>query len=174
MLSCKKCGYSRISLKIRCKNCSDFYQKQYKLKNKDKIRLSKKEYRLKNKDKIKKDNSIYYLHNKNKIKIINDKYYMNNKEKKKDYILRTRFGITLAVFNDMLKQQNNVCAICKVSSFRLAVDHCHRTGKIRDLLCFKCNIILGHINEDVTILNNAIDYILKHKESKYVLNYTGS
>lgn len=44
----------------------------------------------------------------------------------------------------------------------LAIDHCHKTGKIRGLLCFSCNIILGHVEEKQNRLQNLIDYLQKH------------
>ena len=62
--------------------------------------------------------------------------------------------------------QDNMCAICK-KKFGEAkvsmphVDHCHKTGKIRDLLCSKCNVALGCIDEDPKIASNIIKYIKK-------------
>lgn len=76
--------------------------------------------------------------------------------------LRNRYGITLEDYNTMLESQNGVCAACKTPSDttrRLCVDHCHNTGKIRGLLCFKCNAILGLSHDSIDILRSAIDYI---------------
>jgi len=47
---------------------------------------------------------------------------------------------------------------------RLAVDHCHVSGKIRGLLCFHCNSSLGKMKDSVEILQNAIDYLKKNRE----------
>src|SRR3990167_4328995 len=59
--------------------------------------------------------------------------------------LRRAFGITLAQYDLLLKQQNGKCAICQSApgKRKLAVDHCHRTFAIRGLLCISCNVLLG-------------------------------
>ena len=62
--------------------------------------------------------------------------------------LKRKYGITLDIYNDMLKNQKGVCKICKQlckSGKVLAVDHCHQTGKVRGLLCATCNTGLGRI-----------------------------
>jgi hypothetical protein len=68
----------------------------------------------------------------------------------------------------MLLKQNDCCAICKrhkseVTVKRknhLCVDHNHSTGKIRGLLCDKCNRGIGLLCDDIDILKNAIEYLL--------------
>jgi broad specificity phosphatase PhoE len=76
-------------------------------------------------------------------------------EKKKaydrDYHLRRTYGITLEDYNRLLEEQGGVCAICKraPSTNRvLAVDHCHKTLKVRGLLCINCNRILGFMDNE--------------------------
>ena len=46
----------------------------------------------------------------------------------------------------------------------LSVDHNHKSGKIRALLCTRCNHTLGRINEDINLLQNIINYIIKYKD----------
>ena len=84
-----------------------------------------------------------------------------------------QFGITLEQYNDMLWKQNGKCAICKNGETivyktgrkkMLCVDHNHKTNKIRELLCTKCNILLGSAKEDINILQSAITYLTKHNE----------
>lgn len=75
-----------------------------------------------------------------------------------------RFGITPAIYSDMLKAQNNVCAICgqletAVGYERLAVDHCHTTNKVRGLLCSSCNMALGKFKDNVNNLRAAAAYL---------------
>ncbi len=84
--------------------------------------------------------------------------------------LKSNFGITLAEYSAKLLAQNGVCAICqKVETETrqgklraLAVDHCHTTGAVRDLLCMACNKMIGLANEDRSVLLNAIRYLDRH------------
>jgi len=86
-----------------------------------------------------------------------------NPNKVKNSDLKKMFGITLDDYNQMLKSQNNSCAICGKheddESSSLAVDHCHTTGKIRGLLCSDCNRGLGMFKDNVVVLKNAISYL---------------
>ena len=67
-------------------------------------------------------------------------------------------------------EQNNLCAICKRPEtamrngkfLRLSIDHNHITGEMRELLCSKCNVLIGMSREDILILLSAIDYLKRH------------
>lgn len=62
------------------------------------------------------------------------------------------------------QKKDNVCSICGKSTVKsLAIDHDHNTGKIRGLLCFSCNVGLGHFKDDITLLEKAIEYIKNNK-----------
>jgi hypothetical protein len=74
--------------------------------------------------------------------------------------------ISLEEFNRMLLEQKSVCAICKkpeTTGKDFAVDHCHSTGKIRGLLCVKCNIGIGFFNDDEWLMRDAADYLERSK-----------
>jgi hypothetical protein len=81
------------------------------------------------------------------------------------------YGITREFYLQMQENQNSRCAICNAtfeesnnpSHDRLVVDHNHKTGKVRGLLCSKCNFALGNFDEDVDKLLNAVEYLRKHK-----------
>lgn len=76
-----------------------------------------------------------------------------------------RYGITLAQYNEMLESQGGVCYICKgacPTGRRLAVDHCHTTGKVRSLLCTQCNKGLGNFKDNSDLLEKAIEYLKQH------------
>lgn len=88
--------------------------------------------------------------------------------------LKRVFGINLNDYNEILKKQNNVCGICKNKEVekhqsgktrKLAVDHCHKSGKIRGLLCTSCNQGLGKFKDSIPILTESI---------KYLENYNGN
>lgn len=71
-----------------------------------------------------------------------------------------RYGITVADFKAMWKQQAGRCAICrKKQERRLTVDHDHRTGRVRGLLCFNCNIGLGKFQDRARLLERAAAYL---------------
>jgi hypothetical protein len=72
------------------------------------------------------------------------------------------YGITLAQFDSMLAAQNGVCAICRgtnLSGKRLHVDHDHKTGRFRGLLCFKCNGAIGLMADSPSQLRFAAEYL---------------
>jgi hypothetical protein len=86
------------------------------------------------------------------------------------------YGITLVEYNVMLQVQDNCCKICRVSrqayKAEFSVDHDHKTGKVRGLLCHKCNRGLGMFNDSPELLSEAIQYLLldsKHKKGNNIL-----
>lgn len=92
------------------------------------------------------------------------------------YLMFKNYGIHPNEYNEKLKSQNNVCAICKQPETslyhndpwrvkKLSVDHCHKTGKIRELLCQRCNHFLGRVEENTEILQAMINYLNKHKDT---------
>lgn len=97
-----------------------------------------------------------------------------NPSMESDRNIKRVYGLTREQYNEKLKSQNFVCAIClkpetslegKTGTLkRLAVDHCHSSKKIRDLLCSRCNTTIGKIEENPEILDQMKAYLLKHKE----------
>lgn len=74
----------------------------------------------------------------------------------------SKFGLTPDDYDRMLESQNGGCAICgrrPRDDISLHVDHDHRTGKIRGLLCFRCNNSLGDLGDDPELLRKAISYL---------------
>jgi hypothetical protein len=84
--------------------------------------------------------------------------------------LKAVYGISEQKYAAMLADQAGVCAICKrpeTTMFRgkprpLSVDHSHKTGKVRGLLCGKCNSLLGFAEDEVETLRQAEKYLLSH------------
>ena len=72
-----------------------------------------------------------------------------------------KFGITLLHYEEMLQAQGGVCAICgkQQEGRSLSVDHCHETGRIRGLLCTRCNLGIGNLQDDPGVLRKAIEYL---------------
>ena len=69
------------------------------------------------------------------------------------------YGMSLADYEAMLERQRGACAICKKSDEALCVDHCHACGKVRGLLCAKCNSALGFCNDSPEHLLAAVAYL---------------
>ena len=120
------------------------YNREHYLKNKD----NKKEYILKNKDKIKE---------------YGKQWYYKNKDRAKATKLKRTYNLTLDQYNKMLSDQNGCCKICPTELTKPHVDHCHKTDKVRGLLCSNCNTGLGLLKEDTRILNKMIKYIKENK-----------
>lgn len=95
-------------------------------------------------------------------------YRALNPDAEHGYYLRRKYGITMEQYTAMLAAQGGVCAICGGGdgSRRLAVDHCHATGKVRALLCASCNTSLGRLGEDPVVLERAAAYLRKHRGEK--------
>lgn len=75
-----------------------------------------------------------------------------------------RFGLTPEQYDKLLLAQMGACAVCsRTEKRKLAVDHDHSTGKIRGLLCTRCNNGLGAFNDNTDLLNAAIVYINKNR-----------
>jgi translation initiation factor 2 beta subunit (eIF-2beta)/eIF-5 len=85
----------------------------------------------------------------------------------KNSVLKSMYGITLDDYNKMSENQLHTCAICKEPETairngkkqKLAVDHCHKTGKVRGLLCWKCNTTLGRYGDDLYVWENFVIYL---------------
>lgn len=95
-------------------------------------------------------------------------YQRKNREKRRVYDRRsnckTRYGITEDQYADALRAQNGKCAICEkpAGSRALCVDHDHKTGAVRGLLCLHCNSMLGQADDDPERLMAAIRYLGVH------------
>lgn len=66
-----------------------------------------------------------------------------NPEKVRNQNLITRLGITLGQWQELFNKQNGSCLICTKAGLQLVTDHCHETGRVRGLVCIRCNTSLG-------------------------------
>lgn len=97
-----------------------------------------------------------------------------NKLKAKSYALKSSYGITLQIYDEMYLAQKGLCKICleQKNSYTdecgrtatLHVDHNHDTGKVRGLLCHKCNIALGGFNDSIDLLEKASIYLRRYSK----------
>jgi hypothetical protein len=113
-----------------------------------------------------------------------NRWYAENRERQrvasKDGARRRKYGLTLAEHEEMEAAQGGVCAICQQPEtfksksgtvHRLAVDHDHKTGRIRGLLCRNCNAALGHLREDLGLFRRAVSYLESYAETSENARY---
>ena len=131
-------------------------------------------------------NAIYQENNPEKVKASKSKWYRKVKSEeyeKEDrsfisvtaYISRTklrllkhRYNISEDEVKSLLKSNNYLCHICNEPetsktkdgrTIQLSVDHCHETGKVRGMLCYKCNTALGLLKDSKELFLSAIQYL---------------
>jgi len=131
-----------------CKACVAITRKKYK--NSEHGKNVEKRYRASSKDR----RSEYYK-----------KY--NKTEKRKNWIreynkyskMKKNYDLSKETYDKMITEQENKCYICKIQLNRANIDHCHKTGKVRAILCTGCNHGLGNFKENTDLLKKAILYI---------------
>lgn len=92
-------------------------------------------------------------------------YFTRGKKRKQDRERFQRYGVTPEKYQELLEKQQGVCAICgklpnnKTKAGHLSVDHDHKTGEPRGLLCDRCNTALGGMEDNPKYLQNALNYL---------------
>lgn len=126
----------------KCKECVRLRVRKYTLNNKEKVKASNKRYRS----------------------MLSPEKVAYGKKRMWVYWIKGKFGITEAQYLEILYSQNQCCAICEKhqSNFkiRFSVDHDHKTGKWRGLLCGPCNRHLGFIENSIWF-DKAKKYLVK-------------
>jgi len=148
-----KAKRNRSGYRGNCKVCESIYQKNRRKEKFEQIAAHDKKRKQEFKEK-------------------DHEGYMMGAYKSK---LKTAFGLTLEQYDQMLEDQNGVCAICgkpetKIGRSglpqRLSVDHNHQTGQVRQLLCHACNMVVGFSGEDIRTLYATANYLLRHSLKK--------
>lgn len=142
----------------------EYYRKYFPL-NADRVRAKRREYA--NRPEVKAKRAARIAARKSK-----PGNYLATRTYNRQRKLRAKFGLTPEQYEEMLSKQNGVCAICeqpetgKVRGITkpLAVDHDHATGKVRGLLCDRCNHALGRMQDQPARLRRAADYLEQHQE----------
>jgi hypothetical protein len=126
--------------------------------NHEKNKQNRRDYHKKNRDVMTAKVRIYYHAHKEENKPNRKAYNMAHKKESKDRSLKRCYGISLQEYEDMCASQKDLCATCEMQE-NLVVDHDHATGKIRKLLCKKCNLALGYVKDNPITLKNMIEYL---------------
>ena len=141
------------------------YHRNYRKVNADKIRQSKKKHWAENKEKYKLANKKYRAANKEKVKETNRIWWRANKQR----IAAAKYGLTLEQYQILVEESQGFCPICNVAldfekkgSAQACIDHNHKTGEVRKLICNRCNLLLGKAEDSPVLLRKAADYLESH------------
>ncbi len=147
-------------------------EKAYRAANKERYqayREANKERRAQNMKTWKQANQdhlqTYREANQEHIRQYEKAYKQAHSEQRREQKLMARYGITLAEYEEMFMRQFGLCAICgrpPKNGKPLHVDHCHKTGLLRELICMHCNSLLGYADDNSAVLKRAIKYLERH------------
>lgn len=176
----------RRSYRARNRDAFNEKQRAYAARNPDKRRNYSRAYYAKNKDAIRERNREYYLANADRMRERGRKWYRANREraaqKHKEWSKRNawrrlgrsrrgRYRITPDQFEELFVSQGRRCAICRIekpaAKHGWHVDHCHKTQRLRAILCHNCNCGIGHAKESVDILRKMIVYLEHHSSGEH-------
>jgi hypothetical protein len=147
------------------------YQKNYNARDPERRKEQQKRYRNSEKGKAKLQAWVkeHYWQNKEEINARCREYYAANKvsiiERNRWYKIARQFGLTREQWEERLAAQGFKCACCGADDPNArggkgwVVDHCHRHGHVRGILCSHCNTGLGMANDDPAILKKWIAYL---------------
>lgn len=143
----------------RCKPCDALQAKRYREENVEKVRASIANWAKRNPHVARETTARYRAKN----RTVGRKTHLS------------RYGITIEEYERLAELQDNLCAICGCPETRknphtgqarhLSVDHDHKTGKVRALLCSPCNSALGHLRDDADRALAALIYLEEHSSS---------
>jgi hypothetical protein len=134
---------------------------------------------MKKKHTYEKKDRTYYLNHRDKILTKSRQWMLNNKDRFLHNQYMIKYGISYIEYCELSEKQNHICAICGLPETRkhssgklyaLAVDHCHKTGIIRKLLCARCNKTLGLIKDSIAIVDKIKAYLVEHGDKSLKLN----
>lgn len=137
------------------------YQRKLKETNPEKLKEWHNRYKQKHAKKLQIKAHSYFVANKERYKQNARKFRKANPNKSRLYTLKSQYGLTEEDYNQLLQAQNSACAICN-EALPLCVDHNHRTGKVRGLLCRVHNAGLGQFGDDPRLLRKAAEYLEKN------------
>lgn len=152
-------------LEAQRKRSPEYYQRT---KEAAKVRAQK--WKEANPERIKELQRLHSEKNRDVVRLRSKNWYLNNKERAsanaREVKLRS-YGMTNDAYQSMLEGQGHRCAICGAreamegKNLRMYVDHCHKTGKVRGLLCQQCNVGIGTFKDDPKLLMKAADYLTR-------------
>jgi hypothetical protein len=157
MKKCNKCGVEKSEDQFRllngyrrrkCLECSRAADAQ-----------KKREKRITSLHEVRAQARTHYQKNREKRLAAMRVWQDKNRHKIRDAELIKKYGISLSQKQSLLDLQDGVCAICQSVPAVPHIDHCHTTGRVRGILCGRCNTGLGQFQDSLDRLSGAIRYL---------------
>lgn len=164
---CKKCRMAtgRIWRESNRGRVNRNERKRIAAMPREKRQQKHRRYYSKNREKVASKNRRWQQENAERFKAFAADWHRANKHRRQNEQLGRKYGLRPGDYEVMLSAQGGGCAICKrTENFdgrRFAVDHCHRTGRVRGLLCTKCNVAVGLLGDSPALLMTAIEYLYR-------------
>jgi len=136
----------------------DAWHKKYRDEHREEIRIRNKAWRIAHAEELKVYRKKYNDEHREEIKAWQQTY----QEKRKILARIRRYGITDIEFNTLLEKQGGTCAVCKMIGWNGKgphVDHNHKTGKVRGILCSNCNAAVGMMKDNRKIVQGLVEYM---------------
>ncbi len=157
---CTKCGelksledyHNSVNTKdgryAMCKPCVNAKNNEWRKANKGKVAECKRRYAMRNWEAIRKHQREYM-----------EAHKVEAAEYRRRWNLAKRYGITLEQYADMWDRQGGLCGVCRLNRKKMVVDHDHDTGKVRGILCQRCNVSIGGLGDNVDGVMRAVRYL---------------
>lgn len=163
--NCKPCQQATTNAWRQTANGQEMVRvsgRRWRSENPDRVRANKKRFRDNNPESAMASVRKCWEENYDTYKITGWRWW-----------LKKKYGLTEERYYELADEQEGRCAICKKTEAdslrkKLCVDHCHKTGKVRGLLCFGCNVALGNMNDRIDLLEKCIEYLRKHEEDEWL------
>jgi len=164
MKTCSQCGKTRTlsefskqrdasdGYRSHCKECTARYSRRWAVLNRSRMNSVRRKWRAEHKEQ--------YANQCRRYRKKNPATGRRNARKKR----LKKYGLTLDAYEILLRSQDSQCAICGAERGAtrheaLCVDHRHSDGSVRGLLCRRCNLLLGHAEDSVALLQAAVAYL---------------
>lgn len=131
------------------------YYKRWREANRDSLREKRKKYYAENKSQMAARNKVWREANKEALKTRRRK---PDPQKQRLAFVKHKYGIKEERYKAMLEARGPLCPTCNEESIPY-VDHCHKTGMIRGLICNSCNLILGRARDNPDVLRALASYL---------------
>lgn len=158
--------WGKNGLKSRCRSCLTAQKREARHRNPIPNRRACKRWAAKNPELVKAYGLKYREANREKVNACARRWRLNPRNRNRCKFLGKKaclkkYGLTPEQYDERCLAQGNRCAVCKESDKgqRLSVDHCHRTGRVRGLLCRSCNTALGLLKEKSSLFLKAVEYL---------------